>query len=888
MLPSTSNGGRRYPGPLLTGLIAVVVAAAFASGPAFAHTEGGKVVAHGQSEDVAGAFRSATLSLLAATNKLHRARSTQRAAALADLLALAQDRREQLAALITTDPREALRAALPANLRAAMPAKAGPFLEHDALEEGALAVYHVDALDLTASHYLYYLDTAEGRLSLHFAKDPPQLRSGAKVRIKALRLDDALLVESGTTSVTQASTMKSAALPNTLGAQRTLMIYVNFVDNPSQPYSMSTAQSMFTTMSDYWYEVSYQQTWLTGDVAGWFTVPVSSSTCDYTSLASYAKQAASNAGYVLSNYDHYVYVFPTWNACSWAGMGQVGGRPSEAWINPQAGLLLGSFAHEMGHNLGLYHAHALYCPGGVPIAASGCAKIEYGDGFDAMAAPQGTPHYNVFMKELLGWLGAGVSPPIITVPPQYGMASYTIAPLEVSRNTAPRVLKIPRTAACGSATDYLYVESRQALGFDSYISTLNAVPDGSTISPATNLQSGVLIHDALPGGPGTIGSLNSSVLLDMAPMTTGWAGPALDAGLSFTDPVSGLTIAPLSVSSSGTTVAVSYPAATCAHSAPSVAFTPTGTQYMAAGTTVTYAVSVTNNDTCACAGSTFDVAASVPGGWTASNPQTGIIAPGGSASASLAISSATSAAATFYSIPIEATSIVVPATASSITATIAITETPSAAPSVTLSPAGMRSATPGATISYTVTVTNNGSAATSFNISAGVPSGWTASNTKTPSVGAGASASVVLAIGAPGSASIGTYSIPVTASDTASSSTIASTNAAVSIVAASVGVSVASNQASYTRPTKRNQTVIAMITTRVTSGGVGLAAAPVTVRVKAPSAAATTLSGTTDGSGTATVSYAIKSKSATGVYGVTSSATYGTATGTATTSFSVQ
>jgi hypothetical protein len=38
--------------------------------------------------------------------------------------------------------------------------------------------------------------------------------------------------------------------------------------------------------------------------------------CDYSGLASYAKQAASAAGVNLCAYKRYVYAFPT-NACTW-------------------------------------------------------------------------------------------------------------------------------------------------------------------------------------------------------------------------------------------------------------------------------------------------------------------------------------------------------------------------------------------------------------------------------------------------------------------------------------------------------------------------------------------------------------------------------------------
>ena len=837
------------------------------------------------------ALQASTLSLLAANARVHGLSGAARARAIAAVTTTAKDRQARLVALLPEAPDEVFTATLPASLRANLPQEAAPYLEQDLSLDGVLAVFHVDGTSAAASRFLYFIDTDAGRVPLYFAKDPPQLKSGARVRVNAAQVGDALLAESGATSITAASTTKAAVLSSTLGAQRTLMMYVNFSDNPAQPFTMTDAQTAFDTMSNYWYEVSYQQTWLAGDVAGWFTLPMSQATCDYNSLASYAQQAAITAGYVLGNYDHFVYVFPHWAACAWAGMGQIGGSPTEAWINPPAtSLPMASFAHEMGHNLGLYHAHSLSCTGGVPIAATGCTSNEYGDGFDTMAAPQQMPHYNAFMKELLGWLGAGVSPPLVAVPAVAGSATYTIAPAELPQSGVPRALKIPRTAACGTAGDYFYVESRQAIGFDSYIAGLTAVPYGSPISPATDLQTGVLVHDAVPGGGSVSGSLNSSLLLDMAASTTGWAGPALVAGASFTDPVSGVTIAPLSVGSSSSTISVTYPPASCVHAAPTVSFTPTATDYTTAGTAVPYVVTVTNNDSCACAASTFNVGATPPTGWTASSAATSSLAPGASGSGSIAVTSPISATAAFYTVAIAATNAVAPTATASTSATIAITSAV-AAPSISLSPTGTQSVAPGGTAAYTATVTNGGSASASFTVSVTVPSGWSAPAPQAVTIAAGASVPVSLSIMAAASATTGTFTVPVNAVNTGSASASASANATIYVASATssaLSATVTSNHATSTRPTKRKQTTNASITTSVTSGGVTVSGAAVSTTVTDPIGSVTTLSGKTGSGGSVALSYPIRSTSSTGTYTVATTATSGSRSATATTSFVVQ
>jgi len=593
--------------------------------------------------------RDVTRALLDAAAAYAGASGTQKDQRLSDLIAISRKRMGLLRALVDTDVSEVLRVTLPANVRSTLPSQALAFMEQETDREGTLEVYHIDQPHPADNRYLHVLVSAEQNLTLRFAGRPPTLLSGTKIRVHGVRIDDVLAVGAGgnVTKVQAASTL------STLGAQKTLAILVNFADEPIQPFTLADAQAMvFTTASNFDYEASYQQTWLTGSVAGWFTIPLSSTTCDYRSIATYAKQAATNAGVKISNFSRYVYVFPA-NACSWWGMGSVGGNPSEAWIHTKFGFGLPVIGHEMGHNLGLYHSHSLDC-GSVAIAATGCSMLEYGDAFDIMGSSNRPPHFNAYQKELLGWLNAGVSPPVITVSNQGGVASYTIEPTETARDGMPRALKIPRTAACPSNSEWFYVESRQAQGFDDFLAGNG------------NVLGGVLVHH-VDAGDG-----DSSALLDMTPETTSWEDAALSAGLAFTDPVSSLTIMPVSVGTSSTMVSVAFPVASCAHANPSLAVAPQSTVWAPAGTSVSYTISVTNNDNCLCAASEFAVAASAPSGWALTSASTASIAPGATGTALLTITSEATTAPDFYTVGMTATNSVDASFTSSVNATIAI------------------------------------------------------------------------------------------------------------------------------------------------------------------------------------------------------------------------
>jgi hypothetical protein len=353
--------------------------------------------------------------------------------------------------------------------------------------------------------------------------------------------------------------------------------------------------SVLNTTSTFDMENSYQQTWLTAAVTGWYTIPMLSTVCDYSTLATYARSAASSAGINLSAYRRIVYAFPQ-NRCSWWGLGSVGGNPSQAWIN--GSLQLRVLGHEMGHNLGLWHSHAQEC-GSVTIGTS-CTNIEYGDTYDIMGASSG--HFNAFQKQRLGWLNAGSSPPITTV---QANGSFVLDPYETT-GTNSKALKILKDA---TSNTWYYVEFRRNVN-------------------------GVVIHT------GSDSNGNSSYLLDMTPATSSWSDAALGVGLTFYDPTTGVRISTQSVSSANAVVNVSVGSTLCVPAAPTVSLSPSQSQAVPAGTSVNYTVSIRNNDTGTCSGSTYSVQMIEPSGWSGSLGSSSVsIAPGASVSTMMTVAS---------------------------------------------------------------------------------------------------------------------------------------------------------------------------------------------------------------------------------------------------------
>jgi hypothetical protein len=370
--------------------------------------------------------------------------------------------------------------------------------------EGELEILHEDR-DV-GSRYLYFLKAAGRRLSLNFAKDAPtHLTSGARVRVRGVRTNGVLALAGGGNSVQMVS---AAPALSTFGEQRTLVMLVNFADNPAQPWSRDAVnQSIFGTMSAFISENSYGATWLTGDVTGWLTIPLSSSVCDTGTLASQAQQAAQAAGWAPANYQRWIYAFPH-NACGFGGASFVGGSPSQAWLNGEISLRIAG--HEFGHGLGLWHSHSMDC-GDVSLGST-CTTQEYGDTLDLMGTAS-SAHFNPFQKERLAWL----TPLTVTQSGTYILDAYEFnaSALKTLKSIDP---------ATGARTWY-YLEARKPIGFDNTL----------TYAGMTN---GVAIR------LGSESSGNTSYMLDMTPNSFANDGldPTLAAGYSFSDPAAGVTI----------------------------------------------------------------------------------------------------------------------------------------------------------------------------------------------------------------------------------------------------------------------------------------------------------------------------------------------------------
>lgn len=587
-----------------------------------------------------------TNNLVGLINRYLSASPAEQSKLQGELINPAVERWQLLLSLIENNPGEVLRLALPERLNHGMPAVVQTFIEQWRDLEGALEVIEEDYEG--GSRLRYLLNVNGERFSLYFKARPSRVLSGLRVRAHGVQMDDAMALESGETglqilaldgeeSVT-AGAASAAVLPNTFGEQRTLVLLVNFRNDPTnEPWTVEEARDLvFGTVNDFFKESSFGQTWLAGEVYGWYTLPfdqpTDSTTCKIAEVARLAQEAARNAGVNLSAFNRYIYVFPQ-TPCFPSGSGTVGGNPSEAWING-SWFRLKTVGHELGHNLGLFHSAALEC--GETTLGCDFVVYPYGDTMDIMGN-QSVGHFNAFQKERLGWLDPNLND-IITADRS---GAYTLEAYETDRDATPNALKVLKDTdpVTGGKTWY-YIEYRQALGFDDFL------------AGNSNVLNGVAVRMANESDPG------SSVLLDMTPdssLTWDWGDPALVFGQTFSDPENGILITSLSGNGSTAMVSVSFDTPICVRTNPIVAASPAESQWVAAGTSVTYTVTVSNTGSVGCSGAFFDLAAVVPQGWTAVWGTDRLeVEPGASAATTLEITSSPSAAVASYTINISA------------------------------------------------------------------------------------------------------------------------------------------------------------------------------------------------------------------------------------------
>jgi hypothetical protein len=287
-----------------------------------------------------------------------------------------------------------------AGIPAAAPARA-IVATRDQTLSGRLLVAHGDNFATGAMVMQTGLRTPSGfvRLTLPVSQHAETLAlAGASVRVEGMLSSNSMAVSRvSPLPGARVAAARPAGWVRSPQVMRIAVVLMHLPGSNAVPASKAAVKlSTFgatNSVADWYSQTSGNQVAVTGTVFGIYTGVRS---CDLSAQLAAGATAATNGGYVASNFDHLVVVEPE-QSCGFGGIGWVG--QNGVFLNGSA--TPGVMEHELGHNLGLWHAGAYSCPA---LAVSAACLAEYGDPTDVMGSPYLDHGYNAEHKSRLGWI----------------------------------------------------------------------------------------------------------------------------------------------------------------------------------------------------------------------------------------------------------------------------------------------------------------------------------------------------------------------------------------------------------------------------------------------------------------------------------------------------
>jgi M6 family metalloprotease-like protein len=366
--------------------------------------------------------------------------------------------------------------------------------------------------------------TVSGRLA-------PNLSAAMQsLGLQAVVVESILLVP----SPQEAQTAAEAAVS---GTRKVIFLLLKFSDDTTVPHVPSFYTDMTnpdtppagaafpTTINGFYKKTSWNQFSWIGDVggqggigapAGWLALPNpksyyancgwSSSCANLTQLSNDGMALGRAQGINFSSYDNINFVLSNdLDCCAWGGStyGSVEGKSFGATWEPPWGQETGTYAHEMGHSIGLPHSGWVYFAYDSPWDIMSLRRSASSTLCATYVSKNSNGNYNVYCtepgdgfiapyKDFLGWIPSGNQIATDTV-------SRAVATLEsdaVPLSSAAKMMKIciNGLSCTGSTAHYFTVEARvKGLGATSQYD--NGIPG-----------EGIIIHEFQKNRPSVSGT----------------------------------------------------------------------------------------------------------------------------------------------------------------------------------------------------------------------------------------------------------------------------------------------------------------------------------------------------------------------------------------------
>jgi hypothetical protein len=249
-----------------------------------------------------------------------------------------------------------------------------------------------------------------------------------------------------------------------------LVVSVLWADSPDNLWSISDIVARFQTVAAYYAEASYGTVTLVPTATPFVRANTTSANANVNTLLHIASDVAGPlkaAGIDATRFDRTIYIVP--RIASYGPKGFTLG--SSMWLNCGGSdyVTFGAI-HELGHSLGLAHAHSLRTGGrngnvmtfpGLDVKQLGGRvigfRVETADPTNAMSYAQVPAHFGAYDKSQLGW----ITPSIGTGKDQI----YELTPL-ARRGGALYGIKVPMTQFKAGSNRVYWIELRDGSGFD--------------------------------------------------------------------------------------------------------------------------------------------------------------------------------------------------------------------------------------------------------------------------------------------------------------------------------------------------------------------------------------------------------------------------------------